>query len=207
MVLQRAPQKAIVWGFGDPSTLTTLTMNGRTYTTISRSEPANAQNESIWSVMLDPVSDEGPFDIHVSQPLANGTLVTITIHDVLFGDVWLCSGQSNMQLTVSLIFNATEEIANAGNYPKIRVFTAALTSSLIPTEELLGIALNWSVASPKTIGGPAWIYMSAVCWLYGRMIHQGLGGRPIGLIATSYGATHIDVWMPPNALHACNLTA
>jgi sialate O-acetylesterase len=207
MVLQRAPQRAIVWGFGDSSTLTTLTMNGKTYTTMSRSEPANAQNESIWSVTLDPVSDEGPFDIHVSQPLANGTLVTITIHDVLFGDVWICSGQSNMQLTVSLIFNATEEIANAGNYPKIRVFTAALNSSAILIEELLGIDLNWSVASPKTIGGPAWIYMSAVCWLYGRMIHEALGGRPIGLIATSYGATHIDVWMPPNALHACNLTA
>ena len=59
---------------------------------------------------LDPVSDEGPFDIHVSQPLSNGTLVTITIHDVLFGDVWICSGQSNMQFTVSMMFNATEEI-------------------------------------------------------------------------------------------------
>src|SRR5271163_427647 len=125
MVLQRAPQKAIVWGFGDPSTLTTLTMNGTTYTTMSQSEPVNAKNESIWSVTLDPVSDEGPFDIHVSQPLANGTLVTITIHDILFGDVWLCSGQSNMQLTVNMIYNATEEIANAGNYPKIRLFTAA----------------------------------------------------------------------------------
>ncbi len=118
MVLQRAPQRAIVWGFGDPSTLTTLTMNGKTYTTISRSEPVNAQNESIWSVTLDPVSDEGPFGIHVSQPLANGTLVTITIHDVLFGDVWLCSGQSTMQMTLSQVFNGTEEIANAGNYPK-----------------------------------------------------------------------------------------
>ena len=58
-------------------------------TTMSGSELANAQNESIWSVTLDPVSDEGPFDIHVKQPLTNGTLVTITIHDVLFGDVWM----------------------------------------------------------------------------------------------------------------------
>ena len=109
------------------------------YRTISSSEPANAQNESIWSVTLDPVSDEGPFDIHVSQPLKNGTLVTITLHDVLFGDVWICSGQSNMQMTVSLIFNGTEEIANAGNYPKIRLFTAALVPSDTPVEELLRI--------------------------------------------------------------------
>jgi sialate O-acetylesterase len=176
MVLQRAPQRAIVWGYGDASTLTTLTINDEIYTTMSRSESNNEQGESIWSVTLDPVSDEGPFDIHVSQPLANGTLVTITIHDVLFGDVWLCSGQSNMQLTVNMIYNATEEIANVGSYPKIRVFTAQLNQSAIPAEELLGIVLNWSIASPHSIGGPSFRYMSAVCWLYSRMIHQGLGG-------------------------------
>jgi sialate O-acetylesterase len=206
MVLQRAPQRAVVWGFGDTSTLTTLTMNNKIYTTISRSEPANAQNESIWSVTLDPVSDEGPFDIHVSQPLANGTLVTITLHDVLFGDVWICSGQSNMQMTVGMIFNGTEEIANASSYPKIRVFTAALLASATPVEELLGIKLKWSVASSQSIGGPDWGYMSAVCWLYGRMIHQSLGGRPIGLIATSWGGTFIEFWMPPKALEECNTT-
>jgi sialate O-acetylesterase len=206
MVLQKAPQRAVVWGFGDASILTTLTMNGTTYTTMSQSELVNAQNESIWSVTLDPVSDEGPFDIHVSQPLANGTLVTITLHDVLFGDVWICSGQSNMQLTVSMIYNATVEIANAGNYPKIRVFTASLKPSASPVEELLGISLNWSVASSQSVGGPDWDYMSAVCWLYGRMIHQALGGRPIGLIATSWGGTFIELWMPPKALHDCNTT-
>ncbi len=200
MVLQKAPQRAIVWGFGVPSTLTTLRMNDKIYTTMSLSEAVNAQNESIWSVTLDPVSDEGPFDIHVSQPLANGTLVTITLHDVLFGDVWLCSGQSNMELTVSMIYNGTEEIANAGNYPKIRVFTAAHKPSGLPVEELLGISLNWSVASPQSVGGPDWDYMSAVCWLYGRMIHQALGGRPIGLIATSWGGTFIEYWMPSKAL-------
>jgi sialate O-acetylesterase len=173
---------------------------------MSRSETANAKNESIWSVTLDPVSDEGPFDIHVSQPLANGTLVTITLHDVLFGDVWICSGQSNMQLTVGLIYNATEEIANAGNYPKIRVFTASLEHSASPVEELINISLNWSLASPHSVGGPDWVYMSAVCWLYGRMIHQALDGRPIGLIATSFGGTFIELWMPPKALQDCNTT-
>jgi sialate O-acetylesterase len=206
MVLQRAPQSAIVWGFGDASTLTTLRMNDQTYTTISRSEPANAQHESIWSITLKPVTEEGPFDIHVTQPLANGTLVTVSIHDILFGDVWICSGQSNMQLTVSMIYNATEEIANAGNYPKIRVFTAADKPSATPVEELLDIKLNWSVASPTSIGGADWSYMSAVCWLYGRQIHQALGGRPIGLIATSRAGTAIEYWMSPKALHDCNIT-
>jgi len=207
MVLQRAPYKSVVWGFSDPKTLTTLSINNRTYTTISQSEPANELGESIWSVTLDPVSDEGPFDIHVSQPLANGTLVTITLHDILFGDVWICSGQSNMEMTVSSIFNATEEIANAGNYPKIRLFTVALIPSAVPIEELLGMNLNWSVASPQSVNGPpGWIYMSAVCWLYGKQIHQALGGRPIGLIASSWGGTPIEDWMPPKALHECNDT-
>ena len=207
MVLQRAPEKAIVWGFGDPSTLTTLTITDKIYTTVSHPASANANNnESIWSVTLDPVSDEGPFDIHISQPLANGTLVTITIHDVLFGDVWICSGQSNMQLTVSQIDNATEEIANAGNYPKIRVFTAALRRYPTPVEELVNIALNWSIASSTSIGGPDWSYMSAVCWLYGRQIHKALGGRPIGLIATSYAGTIIELWMPLKPIQDCNAT-
>ena len=206
MVLQRAPQRAIVWGFSDPSALTTLIINDKTYITVSQTVVANAQNESIWSVTLDPVSDEGPFDIHVSQPLKNGTNVTITLHDVLFGDVWLCSGQSNMELTVNMIYNGTTEIANAGNYPKIRVFSAArgiYNESRSPLEELLGITLNWSVASPSSIGGPMWAYMSAVCWLYGRMIHEALDGRPIGLIATSYGGTPIELWMPLQAIKDC----
>ncbi len=206
MVLQRAPQKAIVWGFGDPSTLTTLRINDKMYKTISHAEAANEQNESIWSVTLDPVSDEGPFDIHVSQPLANGTLVTITLHDVLFGDVWICSGQSNMELTVNMIYNGTEEIANAGNYPKIRLFTAAPEKSEIPIEELFGMKLNWSIASPESVGGSNWTHMSAVCWLYGRMIQEALGGRPIGLIATTVSGTAIQYWMPPTALHDCNTT-
>lgn len=205
MVLQRAPQRAVVWGFGDPSTLTTLTINAQTYTTISQIEIANAQNESIWSVTLDPVSDEGPFDIHVSQPSQNGTVITITLHDVLFGDVWICSGQSNMQLTVGMIYNGSEEIAQASNYPKVRVFTAALRTSVTPEEELLGIVLNWSLPSTKSIGGPEWSYMSAVCWLYGRMIHQALNGRPIGLVATSWGGTPVEAWSLPQGLKDCGM--
>ncbi len=207
MVLQRAPQKAIVWGYGDSATLTTLTINNQSYTTISRTESENDLDESIWSVTLDPVSDEGPFDIHVSQPLSNGTLITITLHDILFGDVWICSGQSNMEMAVIDIFNGTEEIANAGNFPKIRLFTSARNASYTPINELLGMWLNWSVASPQSVGGPTFIYMSAVCWLYGRMIHQALNGRPIGLIATSWNGTAIEYWMPPKALQDCNVSS
>ncbi|CAF4016373.1 unnamed protein product, partial [Rotaria sp. Silwood1] len=72
-------------------------------------------------------------------------------------------------------------------------------------EGLIDIVENWSIASPESIGGPSYSYMSAVCWLYGRMIHEALGGRPIGLIATSWGGTIIEKWMPPEPLHACGI--
>jgi len=206
MVLQRAPQRAIVWGYGDANVSTSLTINGQIYSTISAIEPANIQGENIWSVTLDPVSDEGPFDIHVSQPSANGTLVNITLQDVLFGDVWMCSGQSNMVLSVSAIYNGSEEIANAGKYPKIRLFTATPIPSAEPVEELLEILENWSVASPKSLNGSYGLYFSAVCWLYGRMIHQALDGRPMGLVVSAYVGTAIEVWMPPEALKDCNTT-
>ena len=206
MVLQRAPQRAIVWGYGDPSTVTTLTIDDRIYTTVSRSERANQRGESIWSVTLDPVTEEGPFDITVSQPLANGPSVNITIHDVLFGDVWLCSGQSNMCKTVSWIYNASEEIKNAGKYPKIRLFTSELLPSETPLEELSSIRQNWSVASPASVNGTDERYFSAVCWLFGRMIHQALDERPIGLIVSAFPGTAIEVWMPPTAIQDCNAT-
>ena len=204
MVLQRAPQRAIVWGFGDSNTLTILRIEDKIYTTTSSSQIENALGESIWSVTLDPVSDEGPFDIHVTQPSPSGN-VTITLHDVLFGDVWICSGQSNMEMTVSMIFNATEEINNADKYPKIRLFTATLVSSKKPVEELLNITLKWSVASAESVGGPDWQHMSAVCWLYGRMIQKAIGDRPLGLVATSYGGTAIEHWIPPQALQDCGI--
>ncbi|CAF1522782.1 unnamed protein product [Didymodactylos carnosus] len=167
MVLQSAPQRAIVWGYGDLNAFTTLKMNGRVYHTMSGSSPVNSIGESIWSVTLDAESEEGPFEILVTQPLANGTLGSIELKDVLFGDVWVCSGQSNMQFAVIDLgpFNASQEIANAINYPKIRLFTAALVPSDNPIEELLGIAQNWAVASPQSVGGPSYNYFSATCWL------------------------------------------
>lgn len=203
MVLQRAPQRAIVWGYADTfDAPIILTINNKIYYTKTSSSPANSLGESMWTVQLDAQSDEGPFQIHVTHPLPNGTLVTITLNDVLFGDVWVCSGQSNMSFSVSNMYNATEEIANAGKFPKVRLFTASRQQSDIALEELKAIWLNWSIASPQSVGSP---YASAVCWLYGRMIHTGLGGRPIGLIHSSWGGTPIELWSPPDVLSSCGI--
>jgi sialate O-acetylesterase len=203
MVLQRAPQRAIVWGYADTfSTPIILRLSDRVYRTETSPPSANSLGESIWSVTLDAQTAEGPFQIHVSHSLPNGTLANITLDDVLFGDVWICSGQSNMEFAVLEMLNASIEIENAGRYPKIRLLTAAHEQSGVLEEELLSIGLNWSVASPKSVGSG---YTSAVCWLYGRMIHEGLGGRPMGLIHTSWGATEIEFWSPPQALKDCGI--
>jgi sialate O-acetylesterase len=204
MVLQRAPQRAIVWGYGDTfDAPILLAMNNKIYRTRSSSSSAYSLDESIWSVTLDPQTEEGPFQVKVTQPLANGTLETITLNDVLFGDVWVCSGQSNMQFSLEKMFNASIEIDNAYKYPKIRLFTAATSQSYIPQEDLTSISLQWSIPSNTSVGSPA---NSAVCWLYGRMIHEGLGGRPIGLVHASWGGTNIEYWSPPESLKDCNIT-
>jgi sialate O-acetylesterase len=119
MVLQRAPQRAVVWGYGETKAVTTLRINHKLYHTISGDEPVNKLGDSIWSVTLDAESAEGPFEVIVTQPVANGSVVSIALKNILYGDVWVCSGQSNIAMSVSSVFNGSTEIASAGNYPKI----------------------------------------------------------------------------------------
>lgn len=205
MVLQRAPQQAVVWGYSDVQNVSiTLKANKKTYDTRSYLSNIYSSNEYIWSITLDAESEEGPFELIATETFPNKTEIFISIDDVLFGDVWLCSGQSNMGMAVRNIFNASTEIENAGNYPKLRLFTASKQQSIKPEEELLNISLNWSVASPTSVGSP---YASAVCWLYGRMIHMELDDkRPIGLIHTSWGGTIIELWSPPQVLKDCQVS-
>lgn len=204
MVLQRAPQHAAVWGYTDiANTLITLTMDNQTYfTTSSQTITVDSENASIWSVTLDVQAEEGPFQINVTQPLANGTMETLTLDDVLFGDIWLCSGQSNMHFNVTRMFNASIEIENAYKYPKIRLFTPQYYVNVMPQEEIRYIAMNWSIASNVTVGNPA---VSAVCWLYGQMVSEALGGRPMGLIHSSWSGTNIEIWTPPEVLKDCGV--
>lgn len=200
MVLQRAPQRSIVWGYSDTQNVSIiLTINTKIYQTKS-----SLSNENIWSITLDAQSDEGPFELVATQIFSNGSKKSISLRDILFGDVWLCSGQSNMEMSVQKIFNGSIEIANAGKYPKIRLFTAGKRQSMQPEDELSSITLNWSIASTESVGS---LYTSAVCWIYGRMIHTELADhRPIGLIHTSWGGTSIELWSPPEVLKDCHMS-
>jgi sialate O-acetylesterase len=200
MVLQR-DRPANVWGYADAGVSVTVSLNG------AKMPAATADATGKWLTAL-PAQPATTAPSTLSFSCSDGT-TPADITNVLFGDVHLCSGQSNMQFTLTSnagVPNATAEIALANSYPHIRVFTVGDgTSSTTPLTELKTIAQNWSVASNASIGGPGWAYMSAVCWFTYRDLYDALGGSvPQGLISTNWGGTPIQHWSSPDALKTCN---
>lgn len=195
MVLQR-DQPAMLWGWANPNEVVHTAFGGRSYQSI-------ADADGLWRQQLPPQSaTKTPSSIVFTS--ASGE--TATLNDVLFGDVYICGGQSNMQFTVSNGFNATAEIAAANNYPDIRVTTVGQgTTSYTPLTQLATIAQPWTVANASSIGVGNWSEFSAVCWFFGRDLHDALGGSvPIGLISNNWGGTRVEAWSSPDALKTCN---
>jgi sialate O-acetylesterase len=137
----------------------------------------------------------------------------VSLRDVLFGETILCSGQSNMAFLVKMAFQGPELVQQANNYPLMRLFTSFKINSSAPLREQPKVEQRWSVASNVSINMPTsggannddWLYMSAVCWLYGIRIQESLGGdTPVGLINTNWGGTSIDSWSSSRAKAACS---
>jgi sialate O-acetylesterase len=183
-VLQR--DKPIpVWGHADAGEPITVTFHGHTIST-------TAASDGRWIVYLDalPASTE-PADLVVTGKNK------IAVHDVLVGEVWLCSGQSNMEFVVGSppgstfrVDNADEEIA-AANYSLIRHFKVKIAESDAPTESLNG---SWAVCSPETVK-----LFTAVGYFFARDIYEKLH-VPVGLINSTWGGTPVEAWMSPSAL-------
>ena len=114
----------------------------------------------------------------------------LVVSDVLMGDLWICSGQSNMAWPVGGSRNAKEEIASA-NYPSIRIVSVPQGTALEPQEKL---NVTWAAVTPNTIGS-----FSAVGYFFGRELNQQTR-VPIGLINTSWGATSCEAWTPLEAM-------
>ncbi|PVD28307.1 hypothetical protein C0Q70_10894 [Pomacea canaliculata] len=199
MVLQQAPQRAVIWGYY-PMVGTQIMIQAVDMAYFTYVEPGPTPEEGTWSVTLDPVPAGGPYTIHVY-----GRDAEINITDVMFGDVWVCSGQSNMQFTVSQMFNASEELAGSVNYTDIRIFTVDMQLSTIPLMDLAQITETWSLPSSIKLGGGNFTYFSAVCWLFGKLLYEELQ-YPIGLIDTTWGGTPVEAWSSPDALATCGLT-
>eukprot|EP01084_Bolivina_argentea_P089148 160913_1 len=154
-----------------------------------------------WQIILDPVAASNK-EYYIQATSTANASEKITLSNVLFGDVYICSGQSNMQFTVDSAFNYTQSLAEANNYPNIRLFTAQDEQSTTEITELIKIEQIWSIASNTSVGGGNWSYFSAVCWFFGKNLYDKLQ-YPMGLIATDWGGTPIRDWMSKDALAKC----
>lgn len=184
MVLQQKKANP-VWGWDTPGTKVTVSFAGQTYS-------ATAGADGKWSVKLAPLA-------------ANDSAQTLTvvgssqreIQDVLVGEVWLCSGQSNMEMGVGMVENGAQEIA-AANYPNIRLM---MVPNLWKPEPMADMAGTWKVCTPENIAVGGWNGFSAAGYFFGRELNQKLN-VPVGLIDADWGGTRIESWTPPEGFAA-----
>lgn len=170
MVLQRdAPLP--FWGWADPDEKVTVSLG-------ENRASATAGADGRWMVKLAPMKSGGPHTVTVEGKNK------LELTNVLVGEVWVCSGQSNMQWSVSASDNPQEEIA-AANYPSIRLFYVPRVPAGTPQDD---VNAHWTECSPETVAN-----FSAVAYFFGRKLHKDLD-VPVGLIHTSWGGTRIEPW-------------
>ncbi|KAF1436287.1 Sialate O-acetylesterase, partial [Spheniscus mendiculus] len=199
MVLQKEPAGAVVWGYGEPGAAVTVALSGDGGVIVMKKTARVKGPSGTWTTVLDPMDRGGPYALTAGQGSEN-----VTLRDVYFGDVWLCSGQSNMAMTVLQITNASQELAAAARYPYVRVFAAAPARSDVELEDLERIDLPWSIPTAENLGHGNFTYFSAVCWLLGRYLYEALR-YPVGLVEAAWGGTPIEAWSSRRALWACGL--
>ncbi len=179
MVLQR-DRMISVWGRADANAGVSVAIAGANAT-------ATANQDGDWRLALPPLAAGGPYELTVKTSTGDETKVA----DVLVGDVWVCSGQSNMAWPVRNSNNAKAEIADSESYPQIRLLTVPRKTQEDQQADFEG---QWSVCGPDTVPN-----FSAVAYFFGRAVHLG-EGVPIGLINTSYGGTPAEAWTSHGAL-------
>ncbi|OWF44707.1 sialate O-acetylesterase-like [Mizuhopecten yessoensis] len=193
MVLQQGAGGAIVWGtsshLGDT---VQLFLNGHKVGEDIVTQ--NAKGVITWISKVVVTGDNyGPFTL-----AAKSSEGTITLHDVMFGDVWICSGQSNMEFTMSGVVNASAEYAEASSYRNVRLFKATHAQSNAELDDFnVTPALHWSIPARANLGK-----FSAVCWLFGKQLSSQFK-YPIGLIESNWGGTKIEWWSSTLALSKC----
>ncbi|MEQ8790357.1 MAG: sialate O-acetylesterase [Pirellulaceae bacterium] len=182
MVVQQE-QPIAVWGWADAGEEVTVVMGDAARAT-------KAGDDGSWSVQL-PARKASSKPAKITIKGEN----EIVLEDVLVGEVWVCSGQSNMQWSVRQANNPDEEIANA-KHPNIRLFTVARNPAETPQSDCVGANQgSWDACSPQTVGG-----FSAVGYFFGRELSENLD-VPIGLINSSWGGTICEAWTSDEKLH------
>jgi sialate O-acetylesterase len=181
-VLQR-DQKIEIWGTAAPSETVIVTIGENSVRT-------TADTKGEWRVPLSPMKAGGPYALIVS----NDGGASQQLNDIHFGDVFLCSGQSNMEMQVKASMNAETEIRRA-DYPHIRAYTVTRASSPAPVKDLPQGG-SWKVANPENVGD-----FSAACYYFARDLQPHVG-VPIGLISASWGGSAIESWISMDGLAA-----
>jgi len=190
MVLQ---QKALVpvWGWASPGEKITVSLGKQKKSIVTTADGK-------WMIKLDQLKAGGPFALTIKGKNS------ITIKDVYVGEVWLCSGQSNMDMTVARedrywcgVHNEAAEVA-AASYPLIRVFDTDFS----PRETIqTTVGGKWEVCAPATVG-----HFSAAAYFFARELYKKYK-VPIGLITTAYGASTAEAWTSQTALQSNRLFA
>ncbi|MBL7816591.1 MAG: hypothetical protein JNL70_16340 [Saprospiraceae bacterium] len=177
-ILQR--QKPLpVWGSAKPNETLTVNLAGQT-------QKIQADTEGSWRVTFPPFEAGGPHKLVVESASE-----TVTVEDILFGDVWLCSGQSNMEWTVAQSNDFLKERKNA-DFPQIRHFKVEHEVTIEPQKELK--SGSWKVSQAETVGG-----FTAVGFFFAREVYQKTG-VPIGLLHSSWGGSQVEGWISKEAM-------
>ena len=174
-----------VWGTAEPGEVVSAILNnGKS----KGAAPVSTitDNDGKWMLNFTNLKPGGPYTVTIQGKN------TITIKDVLVGEVWLASGQSNMELQLRVCANAKEEIAKSKN-PKLHLFTVPKRTADMPSTELQG---KWVEADPDTVGS-----FSAVAYYFGRDL-QKARNVPVGMIHSSWGGTVAEAWTPKANLEA-----
>lgn len=179
MVLQQGIY-APVWGWASPGTQVTVEVAGGCYTGV-------ADETGKWLVRIAPKTAGGPYELKVRC----GSKEKV-YSNVMFGEVWLASGQSNMNFRLASVQHAAEEVQHA-DYPDIREFATPYVVSRTPLQDLSGG--SWQVCTPQTAGD-----FSAVAYFFARALHIDRK-VPVGIIHTSWSGTVCEAWISAGMLH------
>ena len=189
MVLQRG-KPITIWGTAPKGTQVDVSFDGATLTTKAEEAGTGINTAFVWKVEFPAKTEGGPYELRVSSA---GT-VGQTVKDILIGDVFLCSGQSNMEMKVNRVRSAPAEI-NRKHSPTIRQFHPRYKISPFPLREFADNT-GWVVASKETVAD-----FSASCYFFAKQL-QRHSETPLGLINSSWGGSQIEAWIDQKNLRS-----
>lgn len=179
MILQR-DTKIKIWGWASVREKINVDFNNKSYTTAANSKGA-------WFIIIPPMHSGGPYDMHINATNK------ITIKDILIGDVWICSGQSNMELPMQRIIDKYEDIIEAAKNPNIRQFNVSTKYNFKSAQEDFSSG-SWESATPQSV-----LRFTAVGYFFAKSLYKE-NNVPIGIIKAAVGGSPAEAWLSEDAL-------